>query len=76
MSTHQLRSGAPKVSFDLDGLTDQLEQIACWRDELRRKIWRAQVIFEQVDFDYDFDALQQEVEDFKRVCRTIGWRAG
>jgi hypothetical protein len=75
MSSIQQRAGAPKVAFDLDDLTDQLEMIADWKDDLRRRIWRAQMIFELADFDHDFGPLQQEVEDFKRVCRSIRWRA-
>lgn len=59
----------------LDRGVDTLEIIADWKDDLRARIARRQLIFELVDFDVPFDDLVDETNTFKRVCRALKWRA-
>ena len=57
---------------DLDRLTDDLEIVADWRDELRCRIRRAQFRFEYVGLAIEEqDSLAAEVEAFKQVCRAL-----
>jgi hypothetical protein len=69
MSTHQLRSGAPKVTVEIDGVTDRLHLLADWRDELRRKLARAaNDVWGPLP---DLDELRSEVERFKLACKGV-----
>jgi hypothetical protein len=57
----------------LDRLTDDLEAIADWRDELQRKIRIAHLKFELVDcFDTaEQERLEAEVRAFKETCARL-----
>ena len=53
-------------------LLSDLETVAAWRDDLNCKLRRAELIFELVDVDgVDIDALADEVEAFRQVCRAL-----
>lgn len=54
---------------------DTLEVIADWKDDLRARIARTQLIFELCDCDVDFQPLVEEVQQFKKCCRCLMWRA-
>ena len=58
----------------LKRLTDDLEAIASWKEELQRKIHLAQLKFELVDcFDTsEQESLEVEVKAFKEVCLRLG----
>ena len=59
---------------DVDRCTADLSLIVKWRDELRSKISRAMIRFELIGLtDAEWDALLTEVEEFKRLCRTISF---
>lgn len=61
---------------DVDRLTDDLEAIADWQDDLRSTIARALTRFELVGLsDAEWDTLIAEVEEFKRLCRAISFFA-
>jgi hypothetical protein len=62
------------MEFDLDAITDQLEIVADWRDDLRARINRAVLVFLYDDVDADLDALAAEVASFRRVCACLAWR--
>src|SRR6478672_3980719 len=48
--------------------------ISEWRDELRRRIQRADLEAEFIGLDADeHQALHDEVQRYKRVCRALGW---
>ena len=53
----------------LDRHVATLEIIAAWRDELRKRLARAEL----ADANVDIDGLADEVALFKRLCRAIGW---
>ena len=56
----------------LENLTDDLEVIADWRDELRTKIQRAHLRFEFIGLDAEEqDQLNAEVEQYLEVCRCL-----
>ena len=46
-----------------------------WGMDLSERLWRRRMIFELCDFDVRFDDLVTEVEQFRRVCRALTWRA-
>jgi hypothetical protein len=62
--------------IDLDATTEQLSFVADWKADLQRRIHRAQLIFMLLDVDHDFGSLAEEVQQFKRICRALSWRAG
>jgi len=56
----------------LNRLTDDLEAIADWRDDLHSRIIRASLRFELVGLDEEEqDALAREVSAFAQVCRCM-----
>ena len=58
----------------LEGQTELLERLMDWRDDLRQRIWCAQLQLELVGLDvYYQDLLVAEVDAFKRVCRCLAW---
>ena len=57
---------------DLNSLTDDLEVVADWRDELSIKQRRAQLRFELLGLhDQEREALEAKVEEFLEVCRCL-----
>ncbi len=64
---------------DLEQRVADLEVIADWRDEIQSKIRRAILRFEFLGLDVEEQqALQAEVETFKRTCRWLvgaSWEA-
>jgi hypothetical protein len=53
---------------------DQLELIADWKDDLRSRIDRARLRFELIGLGPDEqEQLEDEVQQFKRVCAYIAW---
>jgi hypothetical protein len=57
---------------DVDRLTDDLEAIADWQDDLRSRIARATLRSELVGLDpSEQEELEAEVQEFKRVCRGL-----
>lgn len=65
-------SGAP-ISESYDA--DLLETIADWQVDLVARIRRAQLVFELVDSETDFQPLIEEARQFARVCACLSWRA-
>jgi hypothetical protein len=58
----------------LDRLTDQLEVIADWQDDFRKRRARAELKFALIGLDIaEHEALASEAEDFKRVCKALSW---
>jgi hypothetical protein len=56
----------------LDARTEQLNTIADWAVDLRKRIARERLRFELVGLDSDEqDRLVAEVKAFKRVCREL-----
>jgi hypothetical protein len=51
-------------------------ELAAWRDDLRARIARAQLIYELHDTEFDFGELADEVAAFRRVCACLAWRDG
>jgi hypothetical protein len=48
--------------------------IAQWRDELRRRIQRADLEAELIGLDeVEHQALRDEVRRYKRLCAALGW---
>jgi hypothetical protein len=48
--------------------------ISEWRDELRRRIQRADLEAELIGLDeVEHQALHDEVQRYKRLCRAIDW---
>jgi hypothetical protein len=45
-----------------------------WREDLTTRLRRAQLVFELVDTGIDLASLEQEAEQFKRVCRVLSWK--
>ena len=61
----------------LNRLTDDLEAIADWRDELRSKLFLASLRFELVGLDEEEqDALTREVSAFLQVCSALSDAGG
>jgi hypothetical protein len=59
---------------DVDRLTDDLEAIADWRDDLRSRIARATLRFDLIGLDSsEQQELEAEVQEFKRVCRGLSF---
>ena len=59
---------------DVDRLTDTLEIIADWQDDLRSRIARGTLRFELIGFDPEEQAaLEAEAQEFKRVCRGLSF---
>jgi hypothetical protein len=57
---------------DLENLTDALETLADWRDELQSKIGRARLRLELVGLDAEQeDRLTDEVRQFTLVARSL-----
>ena len=57
---------------DLVRLTQDLEAIADWRDDLQSRLQRAQLKFETVGCSFkEHDALHDEGEEFKAVCAAL-----
>jgi hypothetical protein len=52
-----------------------LEIIAAWKEDLQARIRRDELRFELLDAELDFSDLQEEVEEFKRICGALMWRA-
>ena len=51
---------------------EDLELIADWKDDLRARLARARLQFELVGGNTEtIIALESEVSDFKRVCKTL-----
>jgi len=65
-------SGAP-ISESYDA--DLLETIADWQVDLVARIRRAQLIFQLVDSEINFQSLVEEATEFRLVCRRLAWRA-
>jgi len=71
--------------FDLDALTEQLAELADWKDELaarieRRKLQLLADLAERITVTRaawlaEIEPLGTEVESFARVCRVLVWRA-
>jgi hypothetical protein len=49
----------------LDRRTEAMAMIACWRDQLRRRLASANID--------EFDELAIEVDRFKRHCKRVTW---
>ena len=63
-----------KSCADVDRLTDDLEVIADWQDDLRSRIARATLRFELIGLDpAEQQKLEAEVQEFKRVCRGLSF---
>ena len=58
----------------LDRGVDTLQIIADWKDDLRARIARRQLVFELLDYDVPYDDLVDQGQTFKRVCRGLAWR--
>jgi len=59
---------------EVDRLTDDLEAIADWQDDLRSRIARATLRFDLVGLDpSEQTKLEAEVQEFKRVCRGLSF---
>ena len=59
---------------DVDRLTDDLEAIADWQDDLRSRIARATLRFDLIGLDpNEQEELEAEVQEFKRVCRGLSF---
>lgn len=66
---------AATIKFDLDVMTETLQLIVDWRDDLLSRIARAQIRFELIGFDEgEEERLVDEVAAFRRFCAAVGWR--
>jgi hypothetical protein len=59
---------------DVDALSDQLESICIWKEDIEKRIAIAQFRFELLDVNHDLSELEGEAEEFCRACRTLMWR--
>jgi len=58
----------------LDRLTDQLEVIADWQDDFRKRRARAELKFALIGADIaEHEALVSEAKDFTRCCKILSW---
>ena len=55
----------------LKDLTGELKHLAVWREDLTERLWRAQIIRELIDFEYEPDGLVAEVQYFIAVSRAL-----
>ncbi|MEX2166530.1 MAG: hypothetical protein WD852_05850 [Methyloceanibacter sp.] len=56
----------------LERLTDDLETIADWRNDLAGRLRRAHLRFELIGLDpHDQEQLEAEAQAFLQVCRTM-----
>lgn len=60
----------------LDALTDDLELIAQWREDLLSRIRRRQFTVEILDCRGDDADLIAEADLFGRACRAVAWLHG
>ena len=59
---------------EVDRLTDDLEAIADWQDDLRSRIARAMLRFDLIGLDpNEQEELEAEVQEFKSVCRGLSF---
>ena len=60
---------------DVDRLTDDLDAIADWQDDLRSRIARATAPLraDRISIHAEQEELEAEVQEFKRVCRGLSF---